>query len=136
MVRPLVRAALVLSLALIGCRDDDPMAPPPVTALTSATPAANISGSLNSERLYRITVGSGATELLVTTRNGTGDVDLVVSRSASPTPNTDNACEEFGTEPDETCSVVNPQAGEWYILLIGAPGGYAGVTLTATVTQP
>lgn len=134
MTRSLACVALALSLVVAGCGDDDdPISPPSATVLTSGTPVTNIGGSTDSEKLYRITVPAGATELLVTTRGGDGDVDMAVNRGARPTPSTDNACEEFGFDNDETCSVASPASGEWYILLIGAET-YSGVTLTATIT--
>ena len=136
MARLLARTALVFSLVLAGCGDDPSSPSPTPTLVTSGTPITSLSGAEDSEKLYRITIASGATELLVTTRGGTGDVDMVVNRGAAPTPTTNNSCEEFGFDNDETCAVTNPPAGEWYILLIGAEGGYSGVTLTATVTRP
>ena len=96
--------------------------------LASATPVENISGSLNSERLFRITVASGATGLLGMTG---GAVEMAISsrrvQRRQRRTRTMRA-REFSDEPGQTCSVVNPQAGEWYILLIAAPGEHAGVT--------
>ena len=136
MTRLLASVALALSLVVVGCGDDDdPTAPTTGTVLTSGTAVTNIGGGANSEKLYRITVPAGATQLLVTTRGGQGDVDMAVNRGARPTPSTDNACEEFGFDNDETCTIASPASGEWYILLIGAEA-YSGVTLTATVTSP
>ena len=135
MARVLARSALVLSLVLAGCGDDDPVSPQTPVLITSGTPISGITGAEDSEKVYRISIASGATQLLVTTRGGTGDVDLVVNRGAVPTPSTNNSCEEFGLTNDETCTVANPPAGDWYILLIGAEG-YSNVTLTATVTRP
>ena len=135
MARLLAHTALVFSLALAGCGDDDPTSPPSSILLTSGTALTNVSGALNSETLYRIPVTAGATQLQVTTAGGEGDVELVVRRGSVPEPQADNACELFGFDNDEDCVVSNPAAGDWYILLLGSEA-YSGVTLTATVTRP
>ena len=135
MNRLLARTALVFALTLAACDDDDDPVGLPVTAtLTSGTPITNISGSVNSVRLYRIPITAGAIRLTVTTSGGTGDVDLIVGRGSSPTEN-NIECEQYGFTNAETCVIEAPAAGDWYALLEAAEA-YSGVTLTATISRP
>lgn len=101
------------------------------TALTSGVAVTNVSGAAESQRHYRITVPTGATQLSVTT-NGTGDLDLYVRRGTQAT-RTDVDCDSEGASAAESCLIANPQAGEWYIMLYGFTA-YSNVSLTATVT--
>ena len=96
--------------------------------------ATPISGTAGTTKLYRIFVPTGTTNLLITIRNGTGDVDLYVRRGVPPTgSSTTDACRSFNDGNNETCSINNPQSGTWYILL-DAFATYTGATLTATYT--
>lgn len=139
MIRLLARSALVFSLLLAGCGDDDdPSGPGAPVTLTSGVPVTGISGGGNfSQKLYRITVASGATRLLITTNSSAaGDVDLYVKRGTPPTlTSTDDDCDSDLEGNNEVCDLPSPAAGEWYILLVGFQA-YSGVTLTATVTRP
>ena len=76
MLRVLARTALVFSLVLAGCGDDDDPTGPQTTLLTSGVAVASISGGEDSQRHFRIPVAAGATLLRVTTSGGTGDADL------------------------------------------------------------
>lgn len=102
------------------------------TLLTSGTPRTGLAGAEDSETIYRISVPAGATNLLVTTAGGTGDLDLYVRAGQVPTPSASD-CESAGGSNDESCSFDDPATGTWYILLSGFDA-YSGVTLTATVT--
>ena len=140
MIRLLARSALVFSLLLtVGCGDDDdPSGPGTPTVLTSGVPVTGISGGGNaSQKLYRISVTSGATRLLITTSStAAGDVDLYVKRGTPPTlTSIDDDCDSENEDNNEVCDLPSPAAGEWYILLVGY-AAYSGVTLTATVTRP
>lgn len=96
--------------------------------------AVAVSGTGGTSKLYRIFVPAGTTNLLVTIRNGTGDVDLYMRRGQPPTGSSStDACRSFNDGNNETCSINNPQSGTWYMLL-DAFTTYAGATLTATYT--
>ncbi|MBC7895067.1 MAG: pre-peptidase C-terminal domain-containing protein [Cytophagaceae bacterium] len=105
----------------------------PVPVLTSGT-AVTISGTgARGTAAYRkIVVPAGATNLSVTISGGSGDVDMAVRRGAVPTlSSNDCVSEEAGNA--ETCTIANPAAGTWFILLyLWNP--YAGASLRATVT--
>ena len=137
MTRLLARTALVFSIVLAGCGDDDPASPPPTPiTITSGVPVTGIAGAENSQRMYVIAVPAGATRLLITTGQGSGDVDMYVRRETPPSlRNPTGDCASTGDFTDEMCDLANPTAGNWYILLFGWES-YSGVTLTATVTQP
>ena len=103
------------------------------TPLTSGIAVTNLAGAEDSERLYRIAVPAGATRLLVTTAGGTGDADLAVRYGAPPVFGAPVACVSEEFDNAERCDIANPQAGDWYILVMGFEA-YTGLTLTATVT--
>ena len=100
--------------------------------VTSGTAMTNRSGADESLTYYRIVVPTGATNLLVTTAGGTGDLDLYLRAGSEPTAS-QHDCMSNGDANDESCSLDNPAAGTWYILLVGYEA-YGGATLTATVT--
>lgn len=104
------------------------------TALSGGVPVPGLSGEHRSQRFFKITVPAGATRLEVRTQSGTGDPDLHVQFNAYPTPYTTSGattCYSGRTGTTETCTLTNPPAGEWGILLYGNQA-YSGVTLTAT----
>lgn len=98
--------------------------------LTQGTPATGLSGALNSEMLYAITLPAGATDLQVRSSGGSGDVDMFVGFGAIPTTDAYDCVSE---NPDnvENCFVAAPAQGTYYILLKGY-AAYSGVTLTAS----
>ena len=99
--------------------------------LQSGVPLASLSSSVDV--LYRIRVPAGATSLTVTTRGGTGDVDLLTQHQVPPPPDFSSFdCASGSAANDETCIHAAPASGTWYILL-SAFAPYTGVTLTATV---
>ena len=139
MIRPILRAlALSTAVLLAACGGDSSTGPSAANAVTvtSGVPVTSISGAANSRRLYKITVPSGSTRLLVETEGGSGDVDLLIRRNNVPTL-LESDCESFEGTNDDGCDVPNPGSGTWYILLFGAgDNGYTGATLRATVTTP
>ncbi len=98
--------------------------------LTNGVSVTGISGSTGSQRFYTITVPAGRPSLTITTSGGTGDVDLYTRRGSRPTTTTYD-CRPFRTGNAETCTVTNPAAGTYFILL-NAYSTYSGVSLRAT----
>jgi hypothetical protein len=137
MLRALVRSTAVVAIvAVSACKDSSGPSTSEATLLTSGVPVTGIAGAENSRRYYRIVVPAGATRLRVRTEDdGTGDVDLLVRRGSLPTL-LESTCESFNFGNEDQCEQENPTAGDWYIMLFGSEGGYAGATLTATVTMP
>lgn len=101
------------------------------TALTSGVAVTGLSGAAGSQRHYKITVPTGATQLSVTT-TGTGDLDLYVRRGSEATRAIAD-CDSEGASSSESCVITNPQAGDWYIMLYGF-NSYSSGSVTATVT--
>ena len=103
-----------------------------VTTLSNGVAVPNITGAEGSEKLYKITVPAGQTKLEVKISGGTGDADLYVRKGDKPTVSA------FDYRPylvgnDETVTVDNPAAGDWYIMIRGYHS-YSGLTLLATYT--
>ena len=104
-----------------------------VPALTSGTGVAvSGSGARFSSSYRKIVVPAGATRLTVTISGGTGDVDLYVRRGAVPSFTVFDCASENGGNT-ENCTINNPAAGTWFIML-GLWDPYTGATLTATVS--
>jgi len=99
-------------------------------ALTSGVAVTGLSGAASSTKYYTITVPSGRTTLTIAMSGGTGDADLYTRRGSRPTTTTYD-CRPYLTGNNETCTISNPVAGTYYILVRGY-AAYAGVSLKAT----
>ena len=93
----------------------------------------NVSPNQGQLLEYSIEVPAGATTLEVDTSGGTGDVDVALKFGALPTPG-DNDCFQTGFGNVHNCTIINPQAGTWYIRVRGAQAS-SGVQLDAYWTQ-
>lgn len=96
---------------------------------------SNLSGAVNSERYFKLTVPAGVTNLVIRTfhaAGGMGDVDLYVSRGVRPVPGSADCSSTAWFSADEQCSFATPVAGEYFILLRGQIVDYSGVTLSAS----
>jgi len=105
--------------------------------LSPNTEVAGLNAVVSSETLYRIPVPANAASLIVSTRGGTGDVDLylkfgspVVCQFGYEDCNSDRDSSEDGNI--ESITVNNPAAGDWYLDL-SAYGDYDGVTLATAL---
>jgi peptidyl-Asp metalloendopeptidase len=105
----------------------------PGCPLTSGVAKTGISGAAASAQFYYIDVPAGASQLVVQTSGGTGNVNLYTRWAAIPTT-VAYSCRPFLAGNAETCTHNSPAAGRWYIGLSGGVGGYASVTLKATLT--
>lgn len=103
------------------------------TALTNGV-AVSVSGATGSERAYTVDVPAGATNLVIATSGGSGDVDLY-TRFATPPTTTAYDCRPYTNGNGESCSVAAPSAGRYHILLHGY-AAYSGVTLKASFATP
>lgn len=119
-----------------------------VTALTSGQRIEGLAGPAGFQRFYRITVPAGAGELHVGTGGGSsfdgtgdGDLDLFLRFGELPTADfTDQGQLNSGRPAnDENIEVLDPQAGDWFLLVDGfvdtngSGPGYRDVTLTARI---
>jgi len=110
-----------------------PPPPPTPIPLTNGVPVTGIGASTGVDKLYSLVVPAGQTTLTFTTSGGTGDADLYVKAGAAPTT-TVNDCKSEGGTTAETCTLTNPVATTWYVL-IHAYATYSGVTLTGTYSN-
>ena len=106
----------------------------PSMTLSNGIPVPDLSGTEGSERFFTIEVPEGATDLVVTTSGGTGDVDLYLRFGVQPTL-AEWDCSPFVNGNNETCEVPAPDAGTYHIMLHGWHA-YAGVTLVASFASP
>lgn len=107
-------------------------ADPPSTPLVIDTPLTNLAGAENSIAIFKVTVPAAAPALTITTTGGTGDVDVYVARTFTQAT---ADCSSAGGANDESCSVANPAAGIWWVVLQGFEA-YTGVTLSASLVAP
>lgn len=108
-----------------GCTEDCGLVAIPLTNKVDVT---GLSGNNGSEALYSFEAKAGQL-LNILTLGGTGDVSLYVSFGQEPTA----ANAQFKSERpgnNETVRVTAPQAGTYYIKLVGKTA-YNGLTLVA-----
>lgn len=102
------------------------------TPLQNGVPVTGLSGTANNQtQLFRLTVPAGKTSLTFATAGGTGDVDIFVRRGTPPTTAAGGStCFSDGPDTNETCTITNPAAGTWYVLLVSFI--YSGTSVTGT----
>jgi hypothetical protein len=105
-------------------------APAPVTPLSNGVPINNLSGAQGSQRMFSITVPTGASNLVIRLNGGSGDADLYVRRGQPPTTSTFDQRTMTQGNSDQI-SIASPVAGEYFIMVRGYLA-YSGVTLTAS----
>jgi Lamin Tail Domain/Bacterial pre-peptidase C-terminal domain len=102
-------------------------APDTTPPLTNGVPVAGISDGVSSERLWKLSVPAGKSSVTFTINGGTGDADLYVRRGARPTTAAFD-CRPFLVGNNETCTISNPTAGDWFVMIRGY-SAYSGLTL-------
>ncbi|KAF7782068.1 serine protease [Pseudoalteromonas rubra] len=89
----------------------------------------SLSGGSGSETFYTFNVGNGVSKVTFTMSGGSGDADLYVRANAQPTRTTYD-CRPYKNGNNEVCTVNNPSAGTYHIMLRGY-SSYNGVSLEA-----
>ena len=102
------------------------------TTLTNGVAVTGIGASTGAWKHYKIAVPSGQTKLDIVMSGGTGDADMYVKRGSQPTSSSYDY-RPYLNGNNETVSVTNPVAGDWYISLY-AYSTYSSVSLKATYT--
>ena len=102
--------------------------------LANGVPRSGLAGDRATQRLFRLAVPAEASDLVVETTGGTGDVDLYL-QSGSPPSRTVYDCRGFSPDNSERCTVARPDEGSYFILL-DAFEAYSGVTLEASYRPP
>ncbi len=112
-------------------------APGNETVLTSGVSVAGLGGADGAQTFYRIVVPVGATSLTVALSGGSGDVDLFVRAGVRPpsaqsyTATAGFSCFAAGPDTNETCTIANPGARIFYVLVDSF--GFSGTSLVATI---
>ncbi|WP_199775989.1 S8 family peptidase [Pseudoalteromonas sp. T1lg10] len=108
--------------------------PPPSggNELTPGTAETGLSGAAGSETTYTMTVPSGATNVTFTTSGGSGDLDMYVKAGSAPTTSSYD-CRPYQNGNNETCSIDNPTAGTYYVMLRGY-SAYSNASLLGELT--
>ncbi len=88
------------------------------TTLVNGVLLQGQSGNAGESLLYRIEVPAGARNLRILTAGGSGDVTLYASHDTVPT-DADYQVRSQRPGNNETVQVVTPQAGTWYIRVVG-----------------
>jgi hypothetical protein len=98
--------------------------------LQNGVPVSGISGALDSQQFWTMSVPSGATNLQFQTSGGPGDADLYVRFGSAPTLTTYD-CGPVTSDNNETCSFASPAAGTWHVMVHGY-AAYSGATLVGS----
>jgi serine protease len=118
-------AAAVTAAITPPCTED---CGPVATPLTNKVEVKGLSGAAASEKLYSFDAAAGAV-LSFMTYGGSGNVSMYVSVGEEPTTTSYDA-KSTRAGNSETVRFTAPQAGTYYIKLVGA-ASYSGVTLVA-----
>lgn len=98
------------------------------TEVFDGTSLANQSAAKDVQTNYFIQVPAGASNLVVTTSGGTGDVDLYLKFGSKPTTGSYD-CRGYNSGNSENCTTASLSAGTYYIMT-NAYSAFSGVTLT------
>ncbi|WP_105174945.1 S8 family peptidase [Pseudoalteromonas sp. T1lg122] len=106
--------------------------PPTGNVLEDGQALTGLSGSASSQTFYTMEVPTGATNVTFTMSGGTGDADLYVRAGSAPTTSTYD-CRPYKGGNNEVCSIDNPTAGTYHVMLNGY-SAYSGVSLVGDLT--
>jgi vibriolysin len=101
------------------------------TILTNNVPVTGQSGALQSQRYFKIDVPAGQQSLVVKLSGGSGDADMYVGSVSTRPTLTAYFCRPYLNGNNETCTINNPAAGTYYVLL-NAYTAYSGASLVAS----
>jgi len=105
-----------------------------VQVLQNGFAVPGLSGAANGELFFRISVPAGQQSLTFTVQGGTGDADLYVRKGSAPTTSLWDY-RPYLSGNNETVTVTNPAAGDWFVMLRGY-SAYSGVSLLAKYEAP
>jgi microbial collagenase len=103
------------------------------TVITNGETKTNLSAATGDWSFFTIEVPNNATDLVISTSGGSGDVDMYTQFSTQPAESI-YACRPYASGNNESCAEASPSAGTWHIGL-KAYGEYSGVNLTASYTD-
>jgi subtilisin family serine protease len=105
----------------------------PIT-LWLGEPRGWLSGGYGTETYFAVTVPAGTPMLTLAMSGGTGEADMFVRYGDAPTRSLYD-CANNATGNAETCTVLNPSPGTYYVMVYGW-NAYADVTLSASAGGP
>jgi len=103
--------------------------PPADDELANGVAKTGLSGISGGTAVYKVIVPSGASNLVIASSGGTGDVDLYARFGATPTSSSYD-CRPYRSGNNESCTFGQVQAGTYYVMLKGYQT-YSGVSLKA-----
>lgn len=106
------------------------LSPGDLVELQNDVEVSDIGAVQGENRYYRITLPANVTRLTLSTSGGPGDADLYVRHGKLPTTSA-STCRSTAPATTESCTVNQPAAGDWYVLL-DAYTTYSGLTLRGT----
>ncbi|NVJ60528.1 MAG: pre-peptidase C-terminal domain-containing protein [Gammaproteobacteria bacterium] len=90
---------------------------------------SNISGTAGSWQYFTLDIPQGMTQLKIAMSGVSGDADLYVSDAGRPSSSR-YVCRPYLDGNDETCELLNPKAGTWFIGVRGYTD-FQDITLNA-----
>jgi hypothetical protein len=103
-----------------------------VRSLQSGVRLSKLRGAKGSKKYFALGVPAGATGLKISTRRGSGNVDLYARLGAVPSM-TAYGCASRSASNRDTCTSQAPQPGVYFVMLRGKKA-YSGVKLLTTYT--
>lgn len=91
--------------------------------------AVSISGATNSEQFFTFDVPANKAEVSFNITGGSGDADLYIQQGTKPSKSS-YSCRPYKNGNEETCTVNNPTAGTWHVMVHGYQA-FSGVSLKA-----
>lgn len=110
-----------------------PVVQPAATTLQNGVAVTGLAGAVRTTAFYAITLPAGVAQFTVSGNGANGLADLYLRQGAAPTISSFD-CHAYSVSAVESCAVVAPAAGAWYVALHGL-ADYTGVTLVAQYTM-
>ncbi len=101
------------------------------TACDISETVTGLSGGKKTKLTFQFEVEPCATAVTFTLSGGSGEVDLYVRYGAKASTRTFD-CQSINSGTAESCTLQNPQAGTWHVLVAGGGNGFSGVTYDAS----
>ena len=121
----IVDAAAAVAAAVDGSIGGD--------VLDNGTPVTDLAADISTQLFYTLEAPAGATELLFAISGGSGDADLYVSFDTVPTTSSYD-CRPYLSGNNETCSISEPQAGSYRVMVAGF-SAFSGVSLVGSYVE-
>lgn len=130
-------ALLVIAAGMFFSRETEAGTPSAKSAVTLENRVAldDLSGKDDSEKLYRIAVPEGASDLVFTAFGASAPVSLYAKFKSPPTRKSFDAS-DIGPQDVKTIAIHEPRAGIYYLLMRAKHGRYSDLSLVAGYAKP